>query len=111
MDEFLKPISKQRIKKIFSQMDNSIYKIIDDKDNIGICFFCNIKINNKNIHSLITNSEIINEKYLEKNNNIKISTNKEIKTIEFGNTKYINKEHNLSIVEIIENKDNKINFL
>ena len=110
MDEFLKPISKQRIKKILAQMDNSIYKIIDDKDNIGICFFCNIKINNKNIHSLITNSEIINEKYLEKNNNIKISTNKEIKTIEFGNTKYINKEHNLSIVEIIENKDNKINF-
>ena len=36
--------------------------------------------------------------------------NKEIKTIEFGYTKYINKEYNLSIVEIIENKDNKINF-
>ena len=59
MDEFLKPISKQRIKKILAQMDNSIYKILDDKDNIEIFFFFNIKINNKNIHSLITNSEII----------------------------------------------------
>ena len=41
---------------------------------------------------------------------IDISSNNEIKTVEFGDLKYINEKSNLSIVEIKENLKSKINF-
>ena len=49
MEKFPKPITKQCIKIIFSQMDEAIYKIKNkqrDKD-IGIGIFCYINYKNK----------------------------------------------------------------
>ena len=58
----------------------------------------------------MTNYHFINEKYLNKNNGIKIIIYKEIKNIKLGNVYYFNKEINLSIIKIKEDKNIKINF-
>ena len=107
MEEYPKPVSKLRTKIIFSQMNGAIYKIeigqMDESKGIG--FFCYIKFKSKNIPVLITSTKIINEEYLENNNQIKISLNKGFKTIELCENKYINKEYDLSIIEIKDDKD------
>ena len=71
---------------------------------MNLKFACHIKYKNGNIPVIAVNG-IINK------NKIKISINNEIKTVEFENAKYINKDHNLSIIQIKNNKDNKFNFL
>ena len=111
MKDYPEPISKQCLKIILEQMDNQIYKIYERKEKNEIGFFCNIKYENKNIPVLITNYHNINENYLNKNNSIKIIINKEIKSIKSGNVFYFNKEIDLTIIEIEENKNTKINFL
>jgi hypothetical protein len=111
MEKYLKPVTRQCTQKIMEQMDNTIYKIIIEKDNFGIGFFCHIKIRNKKIPVLITNPEIINEKYIENNNEIKIKIYDKVKTIEIGNKIYINSKYDLSVIEIKPKEDIKINFL
>ena len=108
--KFIK-LTKESQKKVLKQMDYSIYKIKDEDENIENCFFCSIKYKNKNIPVMVTTNEIINEKYLFKNNNIKLIINGSEKIIEFGDIKHINKEFGLSIIEIKENKNIKINIL
>ena len=58
----------------------------------------------------MTNYEIINEKFLEENNCIKLRINNKLKTIEFGDTKYLSKDYDLSIIEIKEKKVIKLIF-
>ena len=58
---------------------------------------------------MITNTRIINEKYLEVNNTIEICKNKVFKKVELFENKYINKEYDLSIIKIKDDKN--INFL
>ena len=111
MKDYPKSISKQFLKIILEQMDNQIYKIYEREGKNEIGFFSNIKYENKNIPVLITNYHTINENYLNENNSIKIIINKEIKNIKLGNVFYFNKEIDLSILEIEENKNTKINFL
>ena len=106
MNEYPSSVSKQCSIKILEQMDNFIYKL-NEKD---FGFFCHIKYKHKNIPIFITNYHAINEKYIEKNNNIKITKNKEIITIEFGKKYYINEKYNISILEIKEDNINKIYF-
>ena len=60
---------------------------------------------------MVTTTEIINNKYLSKNNRIHLITNNEYKTVEFGEIKYVNDENNLSVINIKEKKDYSINFL
>ena len=111
MEEYPKPVSKLCTKIIFSQMNGAIYKIKIEQmeESKGIGFFCYINFKSKNIPVLITNTKIINEEYLENNNQIKISLNKGFKTIELCENKYINKEYDLSIIEIKDDKS--LNFL
>ena len=112
MDEYPKPVSKECTKKIINQIDNSICKIeeIEGKSSFG--FFCLLKCEDKNIKVLISDSKVVNEKYLARNNNINVSINKKTINIEFGKTKYLDKDNGLSIIEIKENKNNKIeNFM
>ena len=104
MYEFLKPISKQSIKRIYDQMNNSFNKIIN---NDTICIFTKIKYKNNFIPVMITNYQIIN--YISNNNNINIYNNKEANKIEFGKVKYFNKDFNIAVIQIKEN--NKINYL
>ena len=60
---------------------------------------------------LITSYQIINERLKEGINHIEIIENNGLQLIEFGKKKYINKECDLSIIEIKDNKNNKINYL
>ena len=60
---------------------------------------------------MITTTEIINSKYLSKNNSILLLINNEYKPVEFGEIKYKNDEYDLSIINILEKKDYNINFL
>ena len=109
MDKYPKPMTKQCINKILSQIDNSFYKIKNNNKKSEIGIFCLIKYKNKQLPVLVATYELINEKYLANNNNIDISLNNEFMPIEFGNTKYLNKQYDLSVIEIKQN--NKINFL
>ena len=104
MVDCLESVTKDGTKIIYEQMSNSIGKI---KEKDEICIFAYIKYDNKNIPVIIIN----NHKFQEKNNMIKISLNNEIKTINLEDIKYINKEYDLKIIEIKENKDDNIKFL
>ena len=113
MEEYPKPITKEGTKIILNQMNDLFYKIIG-KDNIfGFGFFCKMKIKDKIIPLLMTNYRLIDENYIENNFGIKIQINDELITIEFDDKrlKHINKEEDLSIIVIKENKNLKLNFL
>ena len=104
MNNYPKPVTKETHKKIMNYFDNSLYKIkIKDGKN-GIGFFCYIKPQNKIIAALVTNYQIIDEKFYSNNNMIKVLLKEKLIPIEFGNIYYINKDLNISIIEIKENK-------
>ena len=109
MINYPKPATKQCTEKILDQMTNSIYKINEKRDKFDICIFSHIKNQNMNIPVMLTNYETINEKYLSKNDGIKVTINNKIKKIKFGNVKYLNKALGLSVIEVKEN--NEISFL
>ena len=110
MSYYPEQISKQTIQKILEQMNNSIYKVkVNDKE--GILLFCNIKYKKETIPTMITNYELIDENYLRKKNNIELSLNNKLKSLEFGNIRYLNQENDISIIQIKNIKDNKINYL
>ena len=98
----LKPVTKQCTKKIWNQMENSFYTISvgDKKSIIGI--FTYIKSKNLNIPILIINKYI---KYENIAKYIKVLINDDCKTMNLGDIKYHNKEYNITILEIIENKN------
>ena len=102
-------ISKQKTTTILDQISNSLYKIYNEKEGeFHIGFFSHIKYENKNFPVLITNFQSI---YLSQNKNIKVIINNEFKFIELGEIKYFNKDYDISIIEIKENKKDKIYFL
>ena len=105
MKDYPKPSSKQCFTKILDQMNNLFYKINkkDEKFDIGI--FCYIKYNYKKIPILIINN------YIDNNNNISLTRNDGTTvTIELGDSIYKDKEYNISIVEIKETINYKIQF-
>ena len=113
MDDYPKSISKRRTKIIYDQMNGSFYKIIGTNNKYGIGIFCKIIMNNKDILVLMTNYHLIDEDYIENNSGIRIKINNELIHIKFGDKRlnYTNKEYDLSIIEIKENKKIKINYL
>ena len=111
MDTFPRPVSKQCSKVIIEQMDNSIYTINENEDISEIGFFCYIKYKKHKKLVLITSSQAIDEEYLKKNTTINVKMNNETTLVEIGKIKYIKKTYDLSIIEIKENKDNKIKYL
>ena len=113
MDNYPKSVTKSQTQIIFNQMNNSFYKIQGKDNKFGIGVFCKIKIKNKSIFVLMTSYNLIDEIYVEQNDGIKIIINNELNLIKFGDKrlKYINKELDLTVIEIKENKIFKINFL
>ena len=111
MAEFPKPVTKKNTQKILNQMDNSIYSINGIEWKNGFCFFCNIKLKQEKIPVMIVNYKIINEKYLANNNSIDILIKNEFETIEFGNVKYMNKQYDITIIDIKIDENSKINLL
>ena len=113
MDDYPKSVTKSQTQIIFNQMNNSFYKIQGKDNKFGIGVFCKIKIKNKNILALVTKYNLIDEIYIEQNEGIKIIINNEINLIKLGDKrlKYINKEINLTVIEIKESKKFKINYL
>ena len=107
MKKYPKPVSKDSTKKIFEQMNNSIYKIKDKNGNINIGFFSKVKYENKNIPVLIINYHIIKDL----NYVIYISKNNKKITVEFENLIYINEQYDISIIGIKEEIVSRINFL
>ena len=104
MNKYPQSISEECTRKILNQMENSIYLIKGKEKELNLGFFCHIKYNNKDIPVLITSYQIINERYLSNNDKINIINNKEIIEINFGKAKYLNKELDLSVIEIKENE-------
>ena len=109
MDDILNPVTKETHKKILDNLDNSIYQIKGTEGKYGTGFFCYVKCHNKNIPILITSYQIIDENYVEKNKNLDIYINEERIEIEFGSIYYMDKDLDLTLIEIKEN--NKIKFL
>ena len=108
MENYPKPVTKQCTKKIYDQMENSFYKIIDKDGNFGIGIFCYIKNIDKNIPAIIINNPKIDEKH---HNIINISKGKNNTKIQLLNRRYINKECNIIILEIKEHKEYKIDYI
>ena len=111
MSEYPKPVGKECTKKILDQIDNSFCKIKGSERKYDIGLLCSMKYKDKIIYFLITKYQIINEEFLEKNNDINVSLNKKNITLEFNNIKYINKSLDLSIIEIKKNKNKNIKYM
>ena len=111
MESYPEPVTKQSTKKILEQMDNSIYKINTKNGKYDIGIFCKIKIRNVNIPVFITSFKIFKEKNILENNKIKVSIGNKIEIITLGDKKYFNEELDISVLEIKENKNNKISYL
>ena len=108
MEKYPQPVTQNYTRIILEQMNNSIYKINTKENDFRTGFFCHIKYKNKNIPALITNYDIIND---IKKNVIHVSLNEINNQIELGKTRYINELLDIAILEIKDNKNNKINFL
>ena len=107
------PITIEKIYTIIEQMKYCICKIFLKDSGTGTGFFFKIPYNNKLYPVLITNYHIINDKYLEKNQEIHCSINNNEKNliIKIDNRKiYLNKQYDITIIEIKE-LDNISNYL
>ena len=104
MEEYPQPASMKCIWKISDQMSNSFCKI----NEYDIGFFCHIKYYDEKIPVMIINNYIRDKDY---NGTIEVIMNNKHKKIELGNVRYKNKEYNISILEIKENKNEKYNFI
>ena len=109
MEDYPKSVSRQCTQKILEQMShNFIYKINKIKEIYDTGFFCYIKLSNKKIPVIIINNYIINE---DLSNSINVLINNELKKIKLTNNRYINKELNISMIEIKEYENYNINFI
>ena len=112
------PVSIECTRTILYQMENCICKIHKDNGAIGTGFFCEIPFKENSIKVLITNNHVLNKNEIENNKIININIRnkekeEEIKKIKIDNTrkKYTNKELDVTIIEINEDKDNIHNYI
>ena len=108
MEKYPKPVTKESHKKIYDYLDNSIYQIKGSNDKYGIGFFCLLKCHDKTINVLITNYQIVNENYLQNNDYIEVFIHQKLIRIEFNLLYYLDKELNLSVIEIKKNEKKKM---
>ena len=102
--ERMKPLDKSKHK----EKGKCICKINGSK--IGTGFFCKIKYQNKLIPVLITNYHVIDDKYLESINRLKIYINEESKFISINKNKIIySSPNNKYDIIIIRLQDSEIN--
>ena len=109
-EEYSNSLPKKSLSIILKQM-NRICKILCTDGSIGTGFFCCIPFPNKKnlLPVLITNNHILNENYITSNNKINFTVNDdklkyEIK-IEESRKKYTSKVYDITIIEIIKEKD------
>ena len=110
MKVYPEPLSQTCLKKILTQTNNSIYQIYrnDGKTKLGIGFFCYIKYEKKEIPVAIINNYEFNKEDID---SIKIYKENDEKEIKLGNIRIKNKEFNLTVIEIEDNKKIKIDYL
>ena len=60
----ISPITIKQNEKIIEQMKSSICKI--SGKSIGTGFFCNIELNGKKVHCLLTNYHVLDHKFIKK---------------------------------------------
>ena len=115
LNKYPKPISIEGTKTILKQMQNNICKIYKNDGGKGTGFFCNISYNNIIIPVMITNNYVIDQKYINENDKIKITINddKEEKVIILNNNRkiYTNEEYDTTIIEIKPEIDKINNFM
>ena len=111
------PISRQTNKIIDNQLEKYLCKVYDSKGNNGSGFLCKIPFPD-DFHLLpvlITNNHVLNEEELTKNIKIKISfdDDKITKIINIFPERniYTNVKYDISIIEILPEKDDIKNFL
>ena len=108
-------VSKHQTETILKQMENSVCRIVSDKNGTG--FFCKIELNGKAIPVLITNYHIINDEFFDKEKMIKIYFRKDCIPIKLNKYRKIyssNKDiYDIMIMKIDEEKDKikNINYL
>jgi len=94
---------------LLSLPDISImYKINEEEVKFSLGFFCHIKNKNKKIPIVVINNYIFDEDHKDI---INVHLNDEVKEIKLGNTKYRNKEFNISMIEIKEEEKYNFNYL
>lgn len=113
-NNFVKPVTAESTQKILEQMKNCICKVKNNQI-IGIGFFCRIPYkNNTKINVLITSYQIIDDFYLNQNNQINLLLNdyNEIKIINLDPSRKIfsTKDFNTTIIEL-KQSDNITNYL
>ena len=113
-NNFVKPVTAESTKKILEQMENCICKVKNNQI-IGTGFFCRIPYkNNTKINVLITSYQIIDDFYLNQNNQINLLLNdyNELKIINLDPSRKIfsTKDFNTTIIELKQN-DNITNYL
>ena len=102
------PVTKQCTQNILDQMNNLFFEIKGNDKDINNCCFCKIEYKNKKVPVIIINKYLIDLEFM---NSIDISINNKLKTIKFGRTRLISEEFGLSIIEIIDNNLEDINFM
>ena len=107
MEGNLKSMTKECLKNILDQINNSIciIKTKDGKNELGL--FCNIKYKNEYIPILLTSNNINNDDYKDK---INVSINNIDKKIEIEDIIYKSDCYNISIIKIKE-RDNNIKYI
>ena len=113
-NNFVKPVTAESTQKILKQMKNCICKVKNNQI-IGTGFFCRIPYkNNTKINVLITSYQIIDDFYLNQNNQINLLLNdyNELKIINLdpSRKKFSTKDFNTTIIEI-KQSDNITNYL
>lgn len=109
-------LSKEQIKKILEQMDNSVCKIIKEK-NTGTGFICLIPFPNKlyPLPVLITCYHVLTKKELEPGKFIKLMFNESQKLIKINESRKIftsdEKEYDISIIELLPEDNFDLNNL
>ena len=115
IEKYPRPVSIEGTKKILNQLENNICKIYKKDGSKGTGFFCNISYNNIIIPVMMTNNNVIDEKYIKENNEIQITLNddKEEKIIKINDKRkiYTNKEYDTTIIEIDSIKDKINNYM
>ena len=110
MENYPKPVTKETHKKISDYLDNSIYQIKVPENKEGLGFFCSLKCHDKTVYVLITNYQTVNEDYLKNHDYIDVIINEKSIRVDFNLIYYLDKQLDLSVIEIKENKELKIIF-
>ena len=109
LNDYPKPVFIEETEKILRQMKKSVCKIFKKDGQKGTGFFCKIPLNSKiYLPTFITNNHIIDEQYLNKENDILIKWNdgKNTTSLNFKNKfRYTNKTYDITIIVINEKID------